>query len=107
MSIRLISDFFAGFGKYGTTFARFLGYGAILAGGVAAKIGIVDPVVSDIRAACVERGCPVEEIEQTELKANNMVKSGAELLIKRFFGDKLPEADDGGVFDTSCQEGQP
>ena len=30
MSIRLISDFFAGFGKYGTTFARFLGYGAIL-----------------------------------------------------------------------------
>ena len=63
--------------------------------------------MSDIRAACVERGCPVEEIEQTELKANNMVKSGAEFLIKRFFGDKLPEADDGGVFDTSCQEEQP
>lgn len=107
MSVRLISDFFAGFGKYGTTIARFFGYAAILAGGIVAKKKVVDPIVDDTRTECVERGCPAEEIEQIEQDANSMVMDGVRFLINRICGDKLPQADDEHIIDMPLQEGQP
>ena len=107
MSIKLISGFFARFGKYGTTIARVFGYAAILAGGAAAKKKIVDPIVDDTRTECVERGCPAEEIEQTEQKAYEMAMDGVRFLIKRICGDKLPQADDESIIDVPFQEGQP